>query len=151
MSLAISIGYLSDVAKNHPESADWFEQDLTNLNAILERHGLQPHQEPVRLEDIQMRATCGSFPYSFLHDVRRVYAHVMQNPNWYAEPLKNGKNPSKDFVLGRESAMFSRHLLCHSDTEGYDVPQDFTDVIVDDSGTIPGGMIGSSRRLEGMR
>jgi hypothetical protein len=151
MSLAISIGYLSDVAKNHPESADRFEQDLTNLNAILEQHGLQPHQEPVRLEDIQMRATCGSFPYSFLHDVRRVYAHVMQNPNWHAEPLKNGKNPTKDFVLGREYAMFSRHLLCHSDTEGYDVPQDFTDVIVDDSGTIPGGMIGSSRRLEGMR
>jgi hypothetical protein len=88
MSLAISIAYLGDVAKNHPESADRFEQDLTNLNAILEQHGLQSHQEPVRLEDIQMRATCG-----------------------------------------------------------YDVPQDFTDVIVDDSGTIPGRMIGSSHRL----
>jgi hypothetical protein len=143
MGLAISIGYLGDFDEDDPESADRFEQDLANLNAILEQHGLQPHQEPVRLEDIQMRATCGSFPYSFLHYLRRVYAHVVQNPNWHAEPLKNGKDPTKDSVLDREYAMFSSHLLCHSDAEGYYVPQDFTDVIFDDSG----GMIGSSHQL----
>jgi hypothetical protein len=143
MGLAISIGYLGDFDEDDPESADRFEQDLANLNAILEQHGLQPHQEPVRLEDIQMRATCRSFPYSFLHYLRRVYAHVVQNPNWHAEPLKNGKDPTKDSVLDREYAMFSSHLLCHSDAEGYYVPQDFTDVIFDDSG----GMIGSSHQL----
>ncbi len=147
MGLAISIGYLEDMLENDQEGAQWFRDNLAQLNRVLEQHGLQPHQEPVRLEDLQMRATCGSFPYSFLHYLRRVYAHVAQNPNWRAEPLKNGKDPSNDSVLDMEYAMLSSHLLCHSDAEGYYVPQDFTDVIFDDSGTIPGGMIGSSHQL----
>jgi hypothetical protein len=39
------------------------------------------------------------------------------------------------------------HLLCHSDCEGFYVPIEFKDVIVNDDGRIPCGMLGSSFAL----
>lgn len=145
MGLAISVGFLEDMLENDLEGAQWFRDNLAQLNRVLEQHNLQPHHEPERLPERASRAACLSFPYSFLHYLRRVYAHVVQNPNWRAEPLEKGEDPTKDSVLDEELYMFSSHLLCHSDAEGYYVPQDFRDVIFDDD--IPGGMTGSSHQL----
>jgi hypothetical protein len=145
MGLAISVGYLSDLERNDAEGAEWFRQSLEKLNAILEQNGLKPHLEPRFSGPIPPRADCSSFPYSFLHYLRRVYAHVVQDPNWRAEPLGNGRDPTEDAVLDEEYYMFSSHLLNHSDAEGYYVPQDFADVIFDDA--LPGGMLGSSQQL----
>lgn len=40
------------------------------------------------------------------------------------------------------------HLLCHSDAEGFYVPIDFEDVIVDNEDReLPGGLLGSTQRL----
>jgi hypothetical protein len=39
------------------------------------------------------------------------------------------------------------HLLCHSDAEGFYFPIDFDDVIFDEDGSLPGGMLGSTQRL----
>ena len=48
-------------------------------------------------------------------------------------------------MVEEANILLDSHLLCHSDAEGYYVPIDFADIIVDDE--IPGGMIGSSQRL----
>jgi hypothetical protein len=40
------------------------------------------------------------------------------------------------------------HLLCHSDCEGFYLPIEFEEVLIDDHGQIPGGMLGSSFMLQ---
>lgn len=145
MGLAISVGYLSDLEQNDAEGAAWFRGNLETLNAILKQNGLKPHEEHPSLAPISTRSDCASFPYSFLHYLRRVYAHAKRDPTWRAEPLEAGRVPTEDDVLDEEVFMFESHLLNHSDAEGYYVPQDFEDVIYDDA--VPGGMTGSSQRL----
>ncbi len=145
MGLAISVGYLNDLERNDAEGAAWFRENLKKLSTVLERNGSQAHREPVDSPELESRAACDSFPYSFLHYLRRVYAHAKRDSAWRAEPLEAGRNPTEDTVLDEEMFMFTSHLLNHSDAEGYYVPQEFEDVIYDD--TVPGGMIGSSQHL----
>jgi hypothetical protein len=114
---------------------------------VLVRNGLQPHIEPRFTAPIVSRAQRSSFSYRSLHYLRRVYAHVAGDPNWRAEALREGVDPTKDPVLDDAYSHFNNHLICHSDAEGYYVPQDFEEVIFDDSDTVPGGMVGSSQRL----
>ena len=145
MGLSINVGCLGDLEQNDIEGAAWFKENLEKLNAILEQNGLKLHREPAHPPELESRAACSSFPYSFLHYLRRVYAHAKRDQSWRAKPLENGEDPTRDAVLDEEIFMFESHLLNHSDAEGYYVPQDFEDVIYDD--TIPGGMIGSSQQL----
>jgi hypothetical protein len=145
MGLAISVGYLNDLERNDAEGAAWFRENLKKLSAILEQNGLPAHQESVDLPELGSRAACDSFPYSFLHYLRRVYAHAKRDSTWRAEPLEAGHDPTEDDVLDEEMFMFESHLLNHSDAEGYYVPQEFEDVIYAD--TVPGGMTGSSQHL----
>jgi hypothetical protein len=145
MGLAISVGHFSDLQENDAEGAAWFRENIEALNGVLQQHQLPAHQESVNVPEFESRAACDSFPYSFLHYLRRVYAHAKRDPAWRAEPLEAGQNPTEDDVLDEEMFMFESHLLNHSDAEGYYVPQDFEDTIYDD--TVPGGMIGSSQHL----
>jgi hypothetical protein len=145
MGLSISVGYLADLEHNDAEGAAWFSEILEKLNAVLEQHGLQAHREPTHLPELESRSACPSFPYSFLHYLRRVYAHAKRDPTWRAEPLETGRDPAQDDVLDEEIFMFESHLLNHADGEGYYVPQEFEDVIYEDD--IAGTMIGSSQHL----
>ncbi len=152
MGLAINVGYLANLERNDAEGAESFKQDLEKLNAVLLKNKLQPHQEPQLSKPIPTRNACMSFPYSTIHYLRRVYAHVYyqreyEDAEWIAEPLKDREDPTKDDVLDDvyDYLLGINHLLNHSDAEGYYVPQDFEEVILDNS--IPGGMIGSSQQL----
>jgi hypothetical protein len=145
MGLAIGVGHFSDLQKNDAEGAAWFRESLEGLNTVLQEHQLPAHQESMHPSQAESRAACDSFPYSFLHYLRRVYAHAKRDPAWRAEPLEVGQDPTEDEVLDEEMFMFESHLLNHSDAEGYYVPQDFEDVIYDDN--VPGGMTGSSQHL----
>jgi hypothetical protein len=145
MGLSISVGYLDDMERNDAEGAAWFKESLEQLNRALQEHDLKPHLEPERLEAVSSRSDCSGFPYSFLHYLRRVYAHVKRNPVWRAEALEVGQDPTEDCVLDEEMFMFDSHLLNHADHGGYYVPQVFEDVIYDDA--VPGTMIGSSQQL----
>jgi hypothetical protein len=147
MGLSISVGVLNDLEVNDPEGAAWFQESLEALNTVLLENGLEPHLEPLVSEPISTRAASSSFSYSRLHYLRRVYAHAAVNPNWRATRLPDGTDPTKDPVLDDAYSECTSHLICHSDAEGFYVPQDFKAIISVDSATVPGGLIGSSQRL----
>ncbi|MEM7167635.1 MAG: hypothetical protein AAF581_19435 [Planctomycetota bacterium] len=146
MGLAIVVGAFADAAED-PEFADDLRESFHRLNTVLVRNGLEQHCEPEATEYLQSRAGLESFPYSFLHYLRRAYARVAADPDFVAEPLPADADPGEDTAVAHEYERAASHLLCHSDCEGYYVPQDFTDVVFCDEEEAPGGMIGSSYRL----
>ncbi|MEC5385759.1 hypothetical protein VVD49_08490 [Uliginosibacterium sp. H3] len=149
MGLAISVGYLADILEHDPEGAEWFEEGMTAANKLLNAAGLPSHTEPRVLPPLVSRASLCSFPYSFIHYLRRAYAYRSEDPDWIATPVKDGIDPGSDPAIEEALESFSSHLLCHSDAEGYYLPVDFHDVLFadDEADDLPGGMLGSSYRL----
>lgn len=147
MSLAIEVGLLADLLENDPEGAEMHSESLKVLNEFLEERGLPLHQEPEVKQNFDNRCSCKSFPYLFLHYLRRFYAMVVTYHDWEPEPLGENEDPSEDLVVEEESLMFESHLLCHSDCEGFYLPIDFDEIICDEDARIEGGMLCSSYRL----
>jgi hypothetical protein len=148
MGLSVGVGVLADLLDQDPEGAEWFDRSLAAASELLAQKGLRPHVEPRSLELPAGRASVGSFPYSFIHYLRRAYAHRCADPLWLAAPLGEHDDPTDDPVLEAEGDMFRSHLVCHSDSEGFYLPVDFDDVFfADEDAGIPGGMVGSSFRL----
>jgi hypothetical protein len=146
MGLAISVGILADVLENDPEDADWVREELEQVNLVLSERGLPAHVEPESLPSLNTRDAMDSFPYSFLHYLRRFYAHVKADSSWQPTPILENQDPIDDDPFYKEFEIdCNSHLLCHSDAEGYYVPIDFDEVIIDER--IPGEMLGSSVRL----
>lgn len=135
---------LADYSANDEEGAEWFRRSLTELDEVLVANGLPTHHEPPSFEVplFQLQRACASFPYSFLHYLRRAFAHVREG---LAVPEDDALRPEHDRVVEDASTMFDSHLLCHSDAEGYYVPIDFPEPIFEDA--LPGGMLGSSQAL----
>lgn len=149
MGLSISVGLLADLIENDPESAAHFEADFAVANRKLAEAGLPQHVEPRSLPPLDSRAPLDGLPYSFIHYLRRAYAHRVTTPGWIATPLPEDVDPTEDETLEDVAGMFESHLLCHSDAEGFYLPVDFEEVIFADEGEgdLPGGMLGSSYRL----
>jgi hypothetical protein len=144
MGLAVAVGTLADLLENDPEGAEWLRGEFEAVNAVLARHNLPPHHEPERLDVslFEQSHACSSFPYSFLHYLRRAYAHMDEGR---PIPDEDELTAAHESVIEDASTMFSSHLLCHSDCEGMYVPIDFAEPIFDDE--IPTGMLGSSQGL----
>ena len=149
MGLAVEVGMLADQLENDEEGAEWIRESLAKANAVLAENDLPTHNEPEQIPPLDDRSIIGSFPYSFLHHLRRAYAHWKQNPSAVITPCPDGENPSDDPAIDEESCMFDSHLLCHSDCEGFYLPVQFSDVLIDekDQGRIEGGLLGSSYKL----
>jgi hypothetical protein len=148
MGLAVSTDYLADMLENDAEGAEWFRANLEIVNSFLVEAGLPTHVESERRGMARPRAHCASFPYSFLHYLRRAFAHVREYPDRALQPVPADADPAADPVVEDAATMMNTHLLCHSDCEGFYVPQEFDDVIFDVDGRgLPGGMLGSSQRL----
>ena len=149
MGLAICVGILADLIENDPESAEHFDEDFAVVNRKLAEAGLPPHVEPRVLPPLDSRAPIDGLPYSFIHYLRRAYAHRVTTPGWMATPLPEDVDPTEDETLEDVASTFESHLLCHSDAEGFYVPVDFEEVIFaeEDETDLPGGMLGSSYRL----
>jgi hypothetical protein len=118
-----------------------------NVNLILEENHLPMHHEPESLPPLQNRCSLNSFPYSFLHYLRRAHAYRIHDPAWLARPLAAQEDPALDSVLVGELLSGTSHLICHSDAEGFYVPVPFGRVIFDTVERLPGGMLGSSQTL----
>lgn len=150
MGLAICVGFLADMIENDEEGAAWAREEFAATNKYLASQGLPRWTEPERLpEDLGMRPHVGSFPYSFLHYLRRAYAYAVEYPDREVEPTA-GELPDADMAVVDDAAsMMSSHLLCHSDAEGLYVPVDFAEpLFADPEDDVPGGgMLGSSQRL----
>jgi len=143
MGLGIEVGALADLKKHDPEGAGWVAQDMVALNELLAAEGLPAHREP-EVFDTPVLPHVASFPYSFLHYLRRAFAHTRDGRPTLA-PAPPSFDPGSDPYLDEELTLFmSSHLCCHSDAEGYYLPIDFPDVLY---GDIPGGMVGSSHAL----
>ncbi|MDP1979129.1 hypothetical protein [Undibacterium sp.] len=149
MGLGISVGILSGADNNDADRDEGLDPGWTAINYVLNASGLPAHAEPRSLPQLDSRSELDSCPYSFIHYLRRAYAHRRADPTWLATPLPEGEDPSQDEVLQAEYDYLSSHLICHSDAEGYYVPVDFEEVLFaknEDIG-LPGGMLGSSYRL----
>jgi hypothetical protein len=143
MGLAISTHFLADMLANDAEGAEWIQRNIELVNTLLEENGLTKHVEPT-VVTTKMRAHCGSFPYSFLHYLRRAYAYVHE----CMELTPAGDDPSEDPAIEEAGTLFDTRLLCHSDAEGYYVPVAFDEVIFDlEERGLPGGSLGSTQSL----
>lgn len=86
----------------------------------------------------------GSFPYSFIHYLRRAYA--LMRAGREVIPVSGGRlSPEDDQVVEEITMLMDSHLLCHSDAEGFYVPIQFSVPIIDEE--LTGGMLGSSQNL----
>lgn len=146
MGLAINTHYLADLLVHDPEGAEWTTKGLALVNEFLADEGLPLHEEPTQFGAAEKRSHCSSFPYSFLHYLRRAFARLREGQP--VTPVKDGEDPSTDPCIEDASSMMNSHLLCHSDCEGYYVPIEFAEIIFDTGNRgLPGGMLGSSQRL----
>ena len=142
MGLSITVGALADMMKYDGEGAEWIRANLTKVNAILESEGLGTFVEPESVE-LGNRCSMMSGSYSWLHYLRRAYAHHVNGRP--VDVILGADNPTQDGLTLDETMMMSSHLLCHSDAEGFYAPVEFSEIIFDDS--LPGAMMGSSYRL----
>ena len=148
MGLAVSTGVLADLLQNDAEGAAHLQEQLGVVNRVLADNGLPAHQEPTQLPPTVRRDAQSGFPYSYLHHLRRAYAHAVSNPSWKASPFPPDADPADDPVLEEEAGMLESHLLCHSDAEGFYVPADFDEVLMDEQGELAGGLLGSTHALQ---
>jgi hypothetical protein len=145
MGLGINTHFLVDMLANDAEGAEWIQRNVGLVNELLGEHGLPQHTEPTQITT-RMRQHCGSFPYSFLHYLRRAFARVHEELE--LTPVAGNDDPTEDPAIEDAATLFDTHLLCHSDAEGYYVPVDFDEVIFDNAKRgLPGGMLGSTQRL----
>lgn len=147
MGLAVTVGMLSDLSEHDPEGAEWLREALRSANSLLAAHGLPMHEEPIIPFDGASRCSLDSYPYSFLHYLRRIYAYVVRDPKWQLQPVEDDEDPADDPVVEEETMQMRSHLLCHSDAEGLYLPIDFEEVLFDEDGSLPGGMLGSTQQL----
>jgi hypothetical protein len=147
MGLAVEVGMLADLLVHDEEGAEWLRRSFAAINAVLKENGLPEHREPETMPPLDNRAGLASFPYSYLHHLRRAYAHWHANPGRPIKPCLPGEDPIRDPLLLDLQARFMSHLLCHSDAEGFYIPIDFADVVVGSDERIAGGLVGSSYQL----
>lgn len=144
MSLAVEVGSLAwCIAAGEEDGAEWIRGDLREVNRLLKKHKLPAHDEPELLPKMRNRARLRSFPYSWLHYLRRAVAFARQAPKEFT-PAPDEFDPVTDERIDRElSVLMGSHIVCHSDCEGYYVPIDFDEPLGDDK--LVGRLLGSSQ------
>jgi len=149
MGLNMVVGILTDAENlDENEDAGMVRADFTVIRELLDRAGAGLWDEPALNEEDT--ASFEMWGYFGLHTVRRLAAHLAENTQ-LPEPLK-GRDATDDPLLkkayadlpGNPAGPFT-HLIHHSDCEGYYVPVDFEQVIIDER--LAGGSLGSSVRL----
>jgi hypothetical protein len=143
MSVAISVGVLACDPDSDPDYVKYLRKEFRKVNQVLAANGLPPHVELESLPRFPYRGQLISFPYSWLHYLRRAVAFARQAPDEFC-PVPEGEKPSQHTRIIHELSMLGSHLICHSDCEGYYVPIDFPDPLFDDR--VLGGILGSSQR-----
>ena len=157
MGLDITVGMLADLIEHDSEGADWFREEVEEVNALLRRHGLPEHHEPAQVDTI---VAYDMYGYSGLHYLRRFAAYLAEGLE--PQPLREEEDPSEDPVsvryydrvggdglLARLRGRGKRtdplpfeHLMVHADNEGFYVPIEFERPLVEGD-----TMLGSSHRL----
>jgi hypothetical protein len=146
MGLNVVVGILAG-AEN--EYADYVRAQFAVIRELLDRAGARQLAEPELNERDVLEGDM--WGYSGLHTVRRVAVHLAETGT-LPDPLEEAHRAADDPLLRKAYAQFPGepvgpfdHLIHHSDCEGYYVPVDFGQVIV--NGSLVGGYLGSSVRL----
>lgn len=147
MGLSIVVGALAQAITDDPDGAEFLREAFDAANDLLRENKLPPHVEPEQLPPIISRCDLDGFPYSFLHNLRRVYANLEANPRWSPTGAGEEFDPDSDPVITNQALRGESHLLCHADSEGFYLPIEFKDILIDESERVPGAMLGSSHRL----
>lgn len=148
MGLSVSVGILSDLENNDFDGYKYYLNTFQNINSVLKEKGLKKHNEPENLNLNELRIQNDHFPYSYIHYLRRFYARLYDDPDWFPKPVQDREDPASDEILDEVYTMMDSHLLTHSDNQGFYLPIVFTDIIFPENNyKIPGDMIGSSFSL----
>jgi hypothetical protein len=140
MGLAISVGnpFLGD-----DEGARWYRQRMRALGEALAGRGVEWSEPDTVPPPSAMRKHISSFPYRYLHHLRRAYAlyylDLPVTPAAGYDDVQAADHQIEDATLG-----LSSHLLCHADQSGYYVPAGFDDPLFLDPAIEGAGMVGSS-------
>jgi hypothetical protein len=131
---------------------------LPSVAAALQAHDLPAYDEPDVDVEAMLRGSADpgirdddwpSFPYGWLHFVRRIGVHLRLDPAWSLDEVDDPDDDDEYRRFGDDyfdtEVLEGCHLYCHSDSEGLYVPIEFPRVI---SGPgVPGGFLGSSQHL----
>ncbi|WP_088252864.1 hypothetical protein [Fimbriiglobus ruber] len=157
MGLAVRVGSLAHALRYDPDAVDTLRGDIKEINRVLNANGLPVHLEPEIVPPIRDREGLtwdrgikqglwlSSMPYAWLAHLWRAVAYAKQAPEEFS-PVSDGVNPVDDERVVEELCSNESHLICHSPTEGYFVPVDFPEPLLDAEDKLPGGMLGSSQR-----
>jgi hypothetical protein len=143
MGLAISVGnpFLGD-----DEGEPAYRHRMQRLREALAGRGIDWSEPDTAPPPSAMRKHLGSFPYSYLHYLRRAYAlyylDLPVTPTESYDDVRAADPQIEDATLG-----LSSHLLCHADQSGYYVPARFDDPLFLDQSIAGAGMVGSSAGL----
>jgi hypothetical protein len=171
MGLTLAVGLFAQNLAEDEEDAEALSEPFRHLDEVLAEAGFVTHSEPTSLPHEEY-FEAQMWGYGGLHALRRLAAYVaiegrlpepVEYGAWTDDPVyqdfckaheRYAQNPLSRGFLG----MFRKkivpppfqHLVMHSDAEGFYVPQEFADVIVDWSQPERPGlgmMVGSSHRL----
>ncbi|WP_431682981.1 hypothetical protein [Kitasatospora sp. KL5] len=148
MGLSISVGLINDLTRHEPEGAERHAGALDLLSGALNDKGIT-WREPAA-DDTGRAEFSAGFPYGYLHHLRRVYVLQRQGAEVTPAATTDREQYERDQEeVGEETLMFSSHLLCHSDCDGFYVPVDFADPLFlpQESGVAGGGIVGSTAGL----
>lgn len=145
MGLSICVGFLADQKVHDPEGYEWAKKSLATISSVLKENQFESWDEPEEFTTT-LRPHVSSFPYSWLHFLRRAYAWQDKNAGDSLPPTSDELSAEDDQMIEDASMEFTSHLLCHSDAEGHYVPVDFPEPIFDER--VAGSMLGSSFALK---
>lgn len=153
MGLCLAVGFLAGVKVNDPDGYRQHKKSFDAVSECLVDSGLKPHSEPEDLPEHE-QFECEMLGYSGLHHLRRLAAYVALKRPLY---VPSGELSDEDEVVNEYYSAFDSndtgdvpfsHLMVHGDSEGYYIPQVFTEIVdPGDRFQLVGGAIGSSHRL----
>lgn len=107
MGVSIYVGSYASCLKYDPDIALTMERQFREINIALAERGIEQHNEPNLIFNMNNRAAANNFSYGNIYQLRQFYMDSIEG------------SPSES------------HLVCHSDFDGYYVPVAFNKVIQD--------------------
>ncbi|MEY9892023.1 hypothetical protein ABIA31_005698 [Catenulispora sp. MAP5-51] len=150
MGLGISVGLLCDQARNDPEGYAHHREGFDRLTRALAAEGITWSEPEVIHKAGDEHDYSAGFPYSYLSHMRRTFTLAeLGEPVTPRAAISDEEYERDQAKVQDEMVMFSSHLLCHTDDEGYYIPVDFSDpLFLPEEAQVAGaGMVGSSHRL----
>jgi hypothetical protein len=143
MGVSVSTFALAFANIHDHEGAAWIRSNLEHVNDVLREAGHTTFTEPESEPDGVEQAFSNGFPYGFFYTLHRAYSRVQRG----LEVIPAGEEftPEDHDLIDEVGNEGASHLICHSISEGFYVPLEFTDPLFDER--VLGSWLGSSQAL----